>query len=100
MLSEVCFEIRVTLCFRKTSQKGEVSIASFSFTLQNGAKTFSNYAEVSFFRGGKVSLLSKSFPSAELLQKTRFEDYSATISVFINCRVMLQFLLPLISLKL
>jgi len=43
MLSEVHFEIRVTLGFRKTSQKGEVSIALFSFILQNRAKTFSNH---------------------------------------------------------
>ena len=42
-LSEVHFEIRVTLGFRKTSQKGEVSIALFSFILQNRAKTFSNH---------------------------------------------------------
>lgn len=43
MLSEVHFEIRVTLGFKKTSQKGEVSIASFSFILQNRAKRVSNH---------------------------------------------------------
>ena len=44
MLNEVHFEIRVTLCFRKASQKGEVSTASFNFTLQNRAKMFYNHA--------------------------------------------------------
>lgn len=79
MLSEVHFEIRVTLGFRKTSQKGEVSIALFSFILQNRAKTFSNhdYNAASLGMADFLSLMNL-FTVLSYFQKKSLKNYGAT----------------------